>query len=237
MSKIIATDSFKTKNWDVQFDSLKSNSAELVIGFTDEGPIVEFKNLQFLYRLSHNGTVIQTKSYPPAGVRYVQSDQEYLVTERLTLEAEETYELYLWAENNGESFERTVTFTTPRPDQPFDSWTWDAAEKKWNSPVPYPSDNKYPYLWDEETTSWVKAPPPDVELSRVEFMLRLNDMGFLDDVEAAIESGQLSKRAEIMWKNSATFKRLNADLLLWASDLGFTDEQLDELFEINYGMA
>ena len=39
--------------------------------------------------------------------------------------------------------------------QPYPSWTLNSL-KKWESPIPYPSDDKI-YGWDEETGTWVEA--------------------------------------------------------------------------------
>jgi len=153
MSKIIAKDHLKTQNWEVTFDNLAPTFADLYIGFTDEAPVIEFRDLKFKYELKQNGNIKQYGVFPPPNTRYVRTDQEFLVTERLKLEMETDYELYLWAENNKESFETTVTFTTPRPKQPYDSWTWNAEDQVWEPPVPRPNDDKY-YEWNEETQSW-----------------------------------------------------------------------------------
>jgi hypothetical protein len=37
--------------------------------------------------------------------------------------------------------------------QPYPSWTLNNSTWIWESPVPYPTDNKQ-YAWDEATTSW-----------------------------------------------------------------------------------
>ena len=42
------------------------------------------------------------------------------------------------------------------PPQPFASWTLNEETCLWNSPVPYPTDDKR-YTWDEATTSWIEA--------------------------------------------------------------------------------
>jgi hypothetical protein len=39
--------------------------------------------------------------------------------------------------------------------QPYKSWTLNKSTWLWESPVPYPSDNKT-YSWDEETQSWIE---------------------------------------------------------------------------------
>jgi hypothetical protein len=154
MSKIIATDHFETQNWEVTFEDLAPNYADLFIGFTDDAPVVEFNNLKFKYELKQDGSIKQYGIFPPPNVRYIRSDQPYIVAERLIFDADKEYDLYLWAENGGSSFEKTVSFTTPKPPQPYPSWTWDGAQ--WNPPTPYPEDDKN-YEWDENTLSWVEV--------------------------------------------------------------------------------
>ena len=155
MSKIIATDHFETQNWEVTFEDLAPNYADLFIGFTDDAPVVEFKDLKFKYELKQDGNIKQYGVYPPAGVRYKQSDQEYLKVVRLKLETEESYSLFLWAENDGQRFEKEFDFETPRLAQPYNSWTWNSVDKVWEAPEPRPDDGKI-YEWDEETLSWVE---------------------------------------------------------------------------------
>ena len=153
MSKIIAKDHLKTQNWEVTFDNLAPTFADLHIGFTDEAPVIEFNDLKFKYELKQNGNIKQYGVFPPPNARYLRTDQEFIVIERLNLDMETDYELYLWAENNKEAFETTVTFTTPRPEQPYDSWTWNADIQVWEAPVSKPNDGQN-YEWNEETQSW-----------------------------------------------------------------------------------
>jgi hypothetical protein len=151
MSKIFATDDFQTQNWTITIEDLQSNYTDLFIGFTDESPVIEFKNLQFKYELKHNNEIQQQGSYPPPNVKYLNSDQVYLVVERLNLSPETTYELYLWAENDGNSFEKTFEFITQRPEQPYSSWTWNG--EIWEAPATYPEGGGS-YVWDEENQEW-----------------------------------------------------------------------------------
>ena len=152
MSKIIATDHFETQSWEVTFEDLAPNYADLFIGFTDDAPVVEFEDLKFKYELKQGENIKQYGVFPPPNTRYVRSDQPYLVVERLTFRPDQTYELYLCAENGGEAFEHTVSFTTPRPAQPYPSWDWDGEQ--WQPPVAYPDDGQF-YIWDEDSQSWV----------------------------------------------------------------------------------
>lgn len=44
-------------------------------------------------------------------------------------------------------------FIPPKP--PYESWTLNEDTCQWDSPVPYPNDNK-DYSWDEVTLSWIE---------------------------------------------------------------------------------
>ena len=43
------------------------------------------------------------------------------------------------------------------PPQSFPSWTLNESSCLWESPVPYPSDDKM-YSWDEDSQAWVEVP-------------------------------------------------------------------------------
>ena len=43
-------------------------------------------------------------------------------------------------------------FTPPKP---YNSWSLNETSCLWESPTPYPNDNKF-YEWNESTTSWVE---------------------------------------------------------------------------------
>jgi hypothetical protein len=40
--------------------------------------------------------------------------------------------------------------------QPYTSWVLNESTWLWESPIPYPADNKM-YQWDEQTTSWIEV--------------------------------------------------------------------------------
>ena len=42
------------------------------------------------------------------------------------------------------------------PPKPYPSWLLNTNTCQWQAPIPYPNDGK-PYIWDEETQSWVPA--------------------------------------------------------------------------------
>jgi hypothetical protein len=156
MSRILAINHFETQYWEVNLHDLGASYADLFIGFTDEAPVIEFKNLQFKYELRQGENIKQYGIYPPPGVKYVRTDQKYLVIERLNnLRPDEIYELYMWAMNDGESFETTTKIIVSRPPQPYDSWTWDGEQ--WNAPLQYPDGGKA-YVWNETNQTWEMIP-------------------------------------------------------------------------------
>ena len=70
-------------------------------------------------------------------------------------------------------------------------------------------------------------------LTRMAFMLALEEAGLYDAAEAAVESDQVSKAGKIMWRNASVFNRTDETLTSFAEQLGYTDAQLDALFGIN----
>lgn len=70
----------------------------------------------------------------------------------------------------GRYFDDTDTFA---PSAPFDSWTWDEADRSWNPPTPKPSDDTWTWtnvagdlsverdvwIWDEPSLSWIDTRP------------------------------------------------------------------------------
>ena len=43
------------------------------------------------------------------------------------------------------------------PLKPFESWVLNENTCQWETPLPYPTDDK-DYLWDEVTISWIEVP-------------------------------------------------------------------------------
>jgi len=71
------------------------------------------------------------------------------------------------------------------------------------------------------------------KLSRADFKLALLERGELDAVKTAMTDPSADPRAVILWEDALEFRRTNKDLLALASELGYTEEQLDDIFGIN----
>jgi len=68
-------------------------------------------------------------------------------------------------------------------------------------------------------------------LSKANFKLALMEGGYLQDVKEFVANTN-DERIEILWEDSDTFARLDPDLLSMASQMGYTDEQMDALFGV-----
>jgi len=68
-------------------------------------------------------------------------------------------------------------------------------------------------------------------LSKAEFKLALLEAGYLQDVKDFVANSS-DDRITILWEDSANFERMNPDLLLLAEQMGYTEEQMDQLFGI-----
>jgi len=73
----------------------------------------------------------------------------------------------------------------------------------------------------------------NAKLTRSEFKLALLERDELDAVKQAMSSPDADPRAVILWEDALEFRRTNKDLLALASELGYTEEQLDDIFGIN----
>lgn len=132
----------------------ESPSPDIQIGFASDHLPVQFENLSFGFTVSVNGLETSTKSYPPEGLRYIATDQQYITNDRITFSPDDEVVLEVWAENAGKRYEGQTTFTIPRPEQPYPSWTW--ANGYWQPPTPYPDDDVF-YQWNEEQQAWVEV--------------------------------------------------------------------------------
>jgi len=69
-------------------------------------------------------------------------------------------------------------------------------------------------------------------LSKANFKLALMEGGYLQHVKDFVANTN-DERIEILWEDSDTFARLDPDLLNMATQMGYTDEQMDALFGVS----
>jgi hypothetical protein len=151
---VLAQLHFGTGDW-IWKVAPESPAPDIEIGFTDEDLPVPFDNLSFGLRVVANGKEVSEASYPPPGVKYVSTDQDYISNDRVQLSADDLVTISVWAENAGVRYDGNESFVIPRPTQPYPSWVWNGDY--WEAPVPYPTDGESDmlYVWDEVAGDWV----------------------------------------------------------------------------------
>jgi hypothetical protein len=108
---------------------------DLFIGFSSNQEVTVFDNLSFYYEISINNDSFDKKIYPPEGVSYVQTDQPYIVTDRVVgIRPDDVLSLTVHARNANIDYEETVMIMIPRPPQPESDCVWDDAAKAWDCP-------------------------------------------------------------------------------------------------------
>jgi hypothetical protein len=75
---------------------------------------------------------------------------------------------------------------------------------------------------------YVEPPPVPVEIERLWALLALRGMELRDAVEAAIEAADPA--TQDYYRETTLFRRDSAILIAFASGLGMTEQQLDDLF-------
>ncbi len=147
MSTIFITQNLETKIWSTRYDNLDRSPVNLQFFFTNG----EFNGLQFGYTLFLGSDVISSESFPPQGVKYLTTDQEYVVATSIAVLPDKNYKLSIWSENSGDRQEIDYDFYVPKPAQPFTSWRW--IDTAWQPPIDYPTDGKF-YVWNEKDQLW-----------------------------------------------------------------------------------
>lgn len=94
-----------------------------------------------------------------------------------------------------------------------------------DAPIPEMPD----YNPDEKA---LKQARESATLTRMAFMLALQEAGLYDEAEAAVDSDQIPKIAKIQWRNASVFKRMDETLVQFAAAMNYTDDQLDQIFGI-----
>lgn len=117
------------------------------------GQRVPLRGVQMNLTVSADGEEVFSLSLPPEGALYHQTDQDVIATDRVLWSPDQTVVASAWLlTTTGDELTAEATFTSPRPEQPYPSWTWEGGE--WAAPEPYPDDGEE-YVWDETSNTWI----------------------------------------------------------------------------------
>ena len=227
----------ETGTWTIDKSMLSFINNSIKISFVTNagaGARVIFKNLSFLFRISKDGSTIIEKAYPPSGVKYIETNENYMICEPVDLIPGKQYDLYVESTNDGQTYTKTTTLNIPYPEKPYTSWTWNETNRMYEPPVQYPQNSQYLWTWQEIDNTWVKL---SGQLQRGVFMKRLselylaNNMSILSKAESMLENNEYSMDAKIVWQYNTVYVRTDSMFNKWANEIGLTEAQLDTIFE------
>lgn len=155
MSQILAINDLATNEWDIRKENLKHNYVDIRIGFKSSTRDDKFNNLRFSFALKQGNNTVVSHSFPSKGVRYIQSNDEYLITKRLSLQHNTDYEIIFCCNENNKPSQSSIFLKTPLPRRPYPSWIFNHSKVQWEPPVERPNTSK-DYAWDEKTQSWIQ---------------------------------------------------------------------------------
>jgi len=148
-----------TKTWLIEEEEGQFPDAVMLsIGFRDNGNLpVTFDNMSFGYSVFDKKLEMLSEQHPSNDIAYIATDQDYIHSSYVgSLAGDKTYTVNVWAENGGEKWEDSFTFSLPKPGNPYPSWTFNEQEGMWEPPIPYPDDDEI-YSWNEENQNWEKT--------------------------------------------------------------------------------
>ena len=113
----------------------------------------------------------------------------------------------------------------------------DGKRYEYTAPYSYDGDAVYGTWQEVDTDARDKAllqeKRNNATMTRMKFMLALEEAGLYDEAEEAVDSEKVSKAGKIMWRNASVFNRMDETLVQFATALGYTEAQLDALFGIS----
>jgi hypothetical protein len=165
MSILIQLDLSKGE-WFVKTEEPEPFYPSVEIGFTADSLPVVFDELSFGFSAKVNQKTPKKYSYPQNDIKYISTDQDYMVSESVEANPDDLIIVSVWAENGGTQYKSSFDFIVPKPESPYPSWVWSESYVSWMAPVDYPrapSPTGNGYMWDEETISWIPRPVEENE--------------------------------------------------------------------------
>lgn len=131
---------------------------EIVIGARRNNSTgVSFVNPSFGFTFFDSEGALDFANYPPEGFSYSSTNEDFMTYNYVSdLEPEEEYMVRAWFRDAGLDFSNDFYVTTPRPEQPYLSWTYSEEMKMWQAPYPpnIPKTNDQYYSWNEDLQVW-----------------------------------------------------------------------------------
>jgi hypothetical protein len=159
--------------WDIDISDAGHETNEIQLNFkTANDEEQDISNLEFDISLKKDGQEIYSSHHPIFPIQYEKIKTSTLYVSKIEVIPDEEYviETTTINQNFGVNYSNTLTFKTPKPPQPFASWSWDNTTKSWQSPVPHPDpvlgvddyvEGRKLYQWSESQQQWLEGLPED----------------------------------------------------------------------------
>lgn len=161
---IIITD-VSTKKWRFKDKKFYPPDLEIKIGFTDKNRLpVFFNNLSFEIFLLYKNKIIFKDLKPNNGINYFSTNESFIesfLIKNIYPNAE--YSLKILIENNEEKWSKNILIKSEAGYKPYNSWILSPDGSRWVAPIKKP-DDKYEYIWIEESKEWYKIPNSNYEV-------------------------------------------------------------------------
>lgn len=131
--------------------------AQLRAVLVRHGNTIDLRGVEMRLTITADGVEVFDLSLPPEGVRYRETDQDILATDRVLWAPDQAIQVSAWCRtSSGLEVTAQASFIAPRPAQPYPSWAWGAGA--WQAPVPMPDAGDW--IWDEGAGAWIEDSTP-----------------------------------------------------------------------------
>lgn len=139
----------------IDTNNIQSHGADPCALLNRHGQVVNLHGVEMSLTIHADGEQILDLHLPPPGIRYEKTDQDILATNRAHWLPDQEITAHVWCKTStGHEVTADASFTSPRPSQPYPSWTW--VDGQWTAPATYPSDGGM-YQWDEDEQAWLEV--------------------------------------------------------------------------------
>jgi hypothetical protein len=174
MGFLRTTYNVKSMSWDIDATEIGHDHNEVQLNFcTTDDQEMDISYLEFGITLKKDGVELLTSHHPVFPIQYEKIKTSIFHVSTIDLVANEDYVIEAYArdkETQKAIDTKSVTFKTPKPPKPFQSWIWNSATKTWDPPVPHPDpvlgvddyvEGRKLYQWIEAEQQWLEGLPED----------------------------------------------------------------------------
>jgi hypothetical protein len=174
MGFLRTTYNVKSMSLDIDTSEAGHVSNEMQLNFrTTDDQEMDISYLEFGFILKKDGEELFVSHHPVFPIVYEKIKTSIFYVSPIDLIPNEEYVIEAYArdrETQKSIDTKSVTFRTPKPPKPFESWQWNSVTKAWDAPIPHPDpvlgvddyvEGRKLYQWIEAEQQWLEGLPED----------------------------------------------------------------------------